>query len=64
VTDRYLTIAEMSMISGLSKSFFYCGKCLKTLDLQLIKIGNRVRCRESDFYGWLDSKKFNPSDRT
>ena len=60
--DRLLSIQQMAELSGLSKSYFYTGKCLRTLDLPLIKLGNRVRCKESDFYDWLDSNKVNPAE--
>ena len=55
--DCYLSIQDMSDISKLSKSYFYTNKCNGTLEFQVIKIGSRVMCKESIFYGWLKSKE-------
>jgi predicted DNA-binding transcriptional regulator AlpA len=58
--ERYLTIKQMHELSGFSESFFITnaslarhGKKAATLP-PLQKIGRNVRCKESEFYRWMD----------
>ncbi len=57
--DKLLNVKDMAKISGLSKMYFYCRKKNPKFDLQLILLGNRIRCKESDFEKWLETKKEN-----
>jgi predicted DNA-binding transcriptional regulator AlpA len=55
--DRMLTLREMVNRSGMSKSYFYCGKSAGTLRLNVQRVGGQLRCKEADFERWL---KFRP----
>jgi hypothetical protein len=58
--EKYLTIKTMAVLSGFSESFFItnaslarCGKKAAVLPA-LQKIGRNVRCKESEFYRWME----------
>ena len=59
--EKYLTIKQMAELSGFSVSFFITNASLarhgkKAASLPpLQKIGRNVRCKESEFYRWMDS---------
>ena len=58
--EKYLTIKQMHEISGFSESFFFTNKSLANSGRKaaalppMIKVGRNVRCKESDFYRWMD----------
>ena len=58
--ERYLTIKQMSELSSFSESYFITNSSLerhgkKAASLPpMFKIGRNVRCKESEFYRWMD----------
>ena len=57
MSEKYLKIEQMAEISGLSKMYFYCRKNNDNFNLPLYRIGKVLRCKESDFYSWMESRK-------
>jgi predicted DNA-binding transcriptional regulator AlpA len=61
--EKYLTIKQMAQLSSFSESFFITnasrarhGKIAAVLP-PLQKIGRNVRCKQSEFYRWMDGGK-------
>ena len=58
--EKYLTIKQMSVLSSFSTSYFITNASLarhgkKAASLPpLQKVGRNIRCKESEFYRWMD----------
>lgn len=62
--DRMIGLPEVIARTGLSRSFFYCGKSQGTLDLPLKNVAGRLQCREEDLEAWMASRRILDASRT
>ena len=52
--EKLLTVDAFVSITGYSKAWVYHNKCMGTLPIPVIKLGNSLRFKESDVLRWIE----------